>query len=1244
MGATKSSAGRGRARRVLLFSSASFVAAALSSANGAPASSAPRVIRRIEQPGLAFGNPRGLAFSPRSHAFIVAPAEGPATVQALTHMGESAGIEALDVVGADADALNMAFDGRHGRLLALSGRHMIAVAAGKDGRLSRKDVSRHDVAHFGIQRPAGLSVDAATGSLFILDAAIPRLVQIAPTADGSLDAAAVTYWELHGIPADGLRGLAFEPRTGRLYMLAGTRTLYETSGSGELLRTHDISEARLRNPGGMVLAPTGDQTDDPSAQSLYIADAGGSSRGGPRVASLEATGARASTPTGAIVELSFEPVAIIQTVTTFQSSVVKTTLTSQWSPPAPDTSDVVYLPASDTLLVVDSEVEEMNIWAGVNQWETTLGGSVLDTSDLTPPVPGFTNEPTGVSVNPANGHRFYSDDGGKKVWEVRPGLDGQFMTSDDVRTSFSTSAFGSSDPEDVTYHPGEGVIYLADGVNREVYKIDPGPNGLFDGLPSAGGDDSVTHYDVFPIVDDPEGLAVNTDNGHLYIAGKPDTIVQEITSGGALVQTIDIGAANAKKTAGLGYGPGSTDLSARRLYVVQRGIDNNSDPNENDGKLWEMTLPSTPGGPFNQAPVVSAGPDLAITLPTLTAVLDGTVTDDGLPNPPGVVTTAWSQVSGPVGVTFGNANAVDTTATFPGVGNYVLRLTAADGDLSASDEVTVTVSEPGQVTVSVVTKGAIHSSSNANLYVFPSITASNSRLYVAFVNTAVSSGGPAPAATSVAGAGLAFTEIGAPGGRLYSGGAGVRRMQAWRALVGSGATTGSIAINLNGTSIGMDAVVLEITGMDASGTNGSAAIAQSVTSSVSGATSLAVGLGAFASPDNRPVAFFSHRANEATAPEPGYAELDDGSHNAPITGSQCEWHSTGAETTPSASWSTSADAGGFALEVRAAGSPPPGNQPPIVDAGPDQAITLPTSTVTLDGTVTDDGLPDPPALVTTTWSQVSGPASVTFGDETAVDTAATFSASGTYVLRLTADDGALSAFDDVSVAVNEPGQVTMSVVTKGAIHSPTDATSYAFPSITASNNLLYVVFVNSAIGSGGTAPAATSVGGAGLAFTEIGAPGLLYSGGAGVRRLQAWRALVGSGATTGSITISLNGTSIGLDAVLLEIGGVDTSGTNGSGAIAQSATAQVTNGTSLGVTLGAFASPDNRPVAFFSHRLDEATNSEPSYLELDEGIHRAPLTGTTCEWNAVTAETTPSASWATAVDAGGFALEIRAAP
>ncbi|HVF63172.1 MAG TPA: RHS repeat-associated core domain-containing protein [Casimicrobiaceae bacterium] len=92
----------------------------------------------------------------------------------------------------------------------------------------------------------------------------------------------------------------------------------------------------------------------------------------------------------------------------------------------------------------------------------------------------------------------------------------------------------------------------------------------------------------------------------------------------------------------------------------------------------------------NLAPSVNAGANQAITLPA-NAILAGSASDDGLPNPPGAISVVWSVFSGPGPVTFGNANAATTTATFSVAGGYVLRLTASDGALSATGDVTITV-------------------------------------------------------------------------------------------------------------------------------------------------------------------------------------------------------------------------------------------------------------------------------------------------------------------------------------------------------------------------------------------------------------------------------------------------------------------------------------------------------------------------------------------------------------------------
>jgi hypothetical protein len=102
-----------------------------------------------------------------------------------------------------------------------------------------------------------------------------------------------------------------------------------------------------------------------------------------------------------------------------------------------------------------------------------------------------------------------------------------------------------------------------------------------------------------------------------------------------------------------------------------------------------------------------------------------------------------------------------------------------------------------------------------------------------------------------------------------------------------------------------------------------------------------------------------------------------------------------------------------------------GNHAPVVNAGPDQSIRLPAS-ATMQGSVTDDGLPSPPNL-TSTWSQVSGPGTTTFGDIHSPTTTVSFSTDGTYVLQLTGDDGALQSSDNVTVTVLPEGVATLTV-------------------------------------------------------------------------------------------------------------------------------------------------------------------------------------------------------------------------
>lgn len=203
----------------------------------------------------------------------------------------------------------------------------------------------------------------------------------------------------------------------------------------------------------------------------------------------------------------------------------------------------------------------------------------------------------------------------------------------------------------------------------------------------------------------PTQTAAGTDNVLVLVRDDPDTTADEgrsfafvsglggesirpqLLSGGwwASIYTSDQGAQY-----GVLFGVFNYQRNPRLAHFYFKDI---------DGRVAdEFFVESTVGAGgvrTNQAPAVDAGPDLVVRYPAA-ASLNATVTDDGLPGPPGAVTTVWSQAGGPGTVTFADAGAVDTTATFSSEGTYILRLLADDGTLSASDTVTVTVSaEPG---------------------------------------------------------------------------------------------------------------------------------------------------------------------------------------------------------------------------------------------------------------------------------------------------------------------------------------------------------------------------------------------------------------------------------------------------------------------------------------------------------------------------------------------------------------------
>lgn len=88
----------------------------------------------------------------------------------------------------------------------------------------------------------------------------------------------------------------------------------------------------------------------------------------------------------------------------------------------------------------------------------------------------------------------------------------------------------------------------------------------------------------------------------------------------------------------------------------------------------------------NQAPVVDAR---VVKNSAAGAELSGVVKDDGLPN--GIISSHWEVVSAPENgnARFADASATSTTVTFNVEGDYVLKLSASDGELTGEKTLTV---------------------------------------------------------------------------------------------------------------------------------------------------------------------------------------------------------------------------------------------------------------------------------------------------------------------------------------------------------------------------------------------------------------------------------------------------------------------------------------------------------------------------------------------------------------------------
>ena len=213
--------------------------------------------------------------------------------------------------------------------------------------------------------------------------------------------------------------------------------------------------------------------------------------------------------------------------------------------------------------------------------------------------------------------------------------------------------------------------------------------------------------------------------------------------------------------------------------------------------------------------------------------------------------------------------------------------------------------------------------------------------------------------------------------------------------------------------------------------------------------------------------------------------------------------------------------------------------------------------------------------------------------------------------------------------------ITAANLTSGG--TTTNATSFATASVSPGANRLILVAVDCTPDSGAAAPTVT---GNGLTYVLI--DGGEYGGPGAGRDVWLFRAM-GASPSAGAITINFGAVSqASINWSVDEFDGVDTSGTNGSGAIVQSVkTLPAANAVGIAITLAAFGSTNNFAYMACSHGANETWTVGSGFTALANRSIGSPSLGFLTEYQQN--DNICDASYATSTTRGGVAVEIKAA-
>ncbi|MBL7856264.1 MAG: gliding motility-associated C-terminal domain-containing protein [Cyclobacteriaceae bacterium] len=510
--------------------------------------------------------------------------------------------------------------------------------------------------------------------------------------------------------------------------------------------------------------------------------------------------------------------------------------------------------------------------------------------------------------------------------------------------------------------------------------------------------------------------------------------------------------------------------------------------------LYEWFLTQKLGTPVKQPPVVSAGSNKIITLPTNSVTVTGTASD-----PDGTITsTVWVKVSGPNNPTLVTPNTLSTQITGLIAGSYTFSITATDNDgLTKTAQVNVTVNPlpapippvanaGGNKSITAPVSSVILSGSGtdadgtiiaylwkqesgpntATLSGITTTTLTTSNLIVGsytFSLTVTDNSGLTGSAVAV------VSVLSPPPNNPPTVSAGSDRTITLpvNSLTVTGTATdsdGSIASILWTQNSGPSSATITTPGqLSTSITNLIEGVYQftlSATDNLGSSTSRQVTVTVLPKPPNALPVANAGSAITITLPV-NTSTLNGSGTDADGSISSYAWIQTSGPGTativspgqPSTVINglvegnyvftltvTDNDAGQGSSQVIVKVLPMPPNQPPVADAGTNQSITLPSNSAQLTGNGTDsDG-----TIAAYQWTQVNGPSSATILTAGQKDTQVSGLVAGIYTFQLSVtDDKGATGFDQVTVSVFPPANQppVVNAGTNTSITLPTSSSS-----------------------------------------------------------------------------------------------------------------------------------------------------------------------------------------------------------